>query len=118
MAKLNTDIKAFTVFETIVAIVVVMIAFVLSTIVIINVTSSGVSREQQKAYSLVKKVRNESIHQNRFIDETIELEDLMIEKTILDYQRDAELKVMLIECFKGEKKIVESKDLVVVKLEE
>lgn len=100
--------------ESMVAIVIVMIVFSMSSIVIINVTSSGMSREKQNAYMLVKSLRNETILQHRYIDETIESNELIIEKTILDYGNSDVLKVLLIDAFKGEEKLYESRELILI----
>lgn len=100
--------------ESMVSIVIVMIIFSLSSIVIISVSSSGMSREKQNAYMLVKTYRNEVVRENRLIDETIEIDEFTVEKTILDYEKGDELKVLLIEVFKGKKKLFESKELIVL----
>jgi len=104
MVKLTHKVKAFTLFETMVSMVIVILIFSLSSIVVINVTSTGMSREKQNAYMLVKSYRNETIRENRLIDETIEIDDFTLEKKILDYGRQSELKTLLIEVFKDKKK--------------
>lgn len=110
MAKL----KAFTILESMVAIVIVMIVFSISSLVIVNVGSSGMTRKKQNAYALVKELRNKTILENRLIDESIEMNNLLIEKTILDYSQNNELKVLLIEAFDGKKKLFETKELVLI----
>lgn len=117
MVKLNQSIKAFTILESMVAIVIVMIVFGLTSVVIINISSSGITNEKQTAYALVNELRNETLQQSRFIDEVIESKNLRIEKTILDYQSSQELKILLIEAFKGKEKLVESKELILLKTE-
>ena len=81
----------------------------------LNVTESGMTRKKINAHILVKTLRDETLHQNRWMDEKIETDQLLIEKTILDYPANDALKVLLIEAFDGEKKIVESKDLILIK---
>ncbi|OFY93712.1 MAG: hypothetical protein A3K10_17220 [Bacteroidetes bacterium RIFCSPLOWO2_12_FULL_31_6] len=115
MVKLSGKIEAFTLMESMTSIVIVMIAFSLASIVIVNMSTSGMTREKQNAYMLVKTMRYESLLQDRFIDETIESDDLIIEKTILDYGKSEDLKVLLIEAFKGKKKLFTTKDLIVLK---
>ena len=118
MVKLNTKIQAFTILESMVAIVIVMIVFALSSVVIINISSSGITKEKQHAYTLVQQLRAETLHQNRFIDETIELDNLRLEKTLLEYHVSNELKVLQIIAFKNDKKLFESKELVLTKVNE
>ena len=89
--------------------------FSLSAMVIANVTSSGISKEKQDAYILVKSLRNETLKNARFIDEVVEVKGLLIEKTIVDYNRNEELKILLVQASKGEQKLYESKELIILK---
>jgi len=114
MAQLNSKIKAFTIFESLVAMAIIMIAFGMSSVVIINVSSSGITKEKQDAYSSVNLIRNETIQQGRFIDETITIGNLKIEKSISDYPSNNSLKILLIKALKDEKTVFESKELVLV----
>lgn len=114
MAQLNFKIKAFTIVESMVSMVIVMLVFSLTSMVIVNVIKSGVSRDKQNAYMFVNAIRNETIQQARFIDETVEVNDILIQKTILEYKKSENLKVLLIEAFKGETKLFESKEIVMV----
>ncbi len=118
MVKLTSKIRAFTILESMVSIVIVMIAFSLSSLVIINVTSSGMTRKKQNAYMLVNAFRNESINENRWFDETIEVGGLRIEKTIEIYQNSNELKTLFIRVYDGEKNVSESKELIKIREEE
>ena len=117
MVKLNYKIKAFSILESMVSMVVVVIVFSLSAMVIANVTKTGMTRKKQDAYMLLKEMRNETIKNNRFIDEFVELNGLTLQKTILDYKGNEETRILLIEVLKGEEKIFESKELVIVKEE-
>ena len=104
--------------ESMVAIIIVMVVFSLTSIVIINVVSTGMSREKKNAYSLAKLMSNETIYQKRYIDETLNVGELLLEKTILDYGKGENLKVLLIEVFKGKEKLVERKELILVTTEQ
>ena len=117
MAKLNSKIPAFTIMESMVSIIIVMTVFSLASIVILNVTSTGMSREKKDAYGLVNLMRNETLQQERYIDETLTVDELMLEKTILDYGKGKGLKVLLIEVFKGKEKLIESRELISIKTE-
>ena len=115
MVKLSEKIKAFSIIESMVSMVIVVIVFSLSTMVIANVTATGISKEKQDAYILVKSMRNETLKNERFIDESIEVSGLLIEKTILDYNRSKELRVLLIEASKNEKVLCTSKEIITLK---
>ena len=96
-----------------VSMIIVMIVFSLAGLVIINIGSSGMTKEKQQAYMQLCLMRNETIRQNRWIDESADVNELTIEKSILDYNDD--LKILLIEVFKHKKKWFESRELVVIK---
>ena len=98
-----------------VSMVIVVIVFSLSTMVIANVTNTGVSKEKQDAYMLVKQMRNKTLKNERFIDESIEEKGLLIQKTILDYNRNEALRILLIEAIKGDKKLFESREIILIK---
>lgn len=116
MVKLVAKIKAFSIIESMVSMVIVVITFSLSAMVIANVTTTGISKDNQDAYMLVKQMRNETLKEKRFIDEVIEVNGLLIEKRILNYNRSEELRVLLIKASKGEKKLYESKELILIEI--
>lgn len=97
-----------------VSMVIVVIVFSLSSMVIANVTKTGMSKEKQDAYILVKSLRNETLKNARFIDENIAINDLMIEKTILDYRNTENVGILLISVSKGEEKLFESRELIIL----
>lgn len=114
MVKLNQHIKAFTILESMVAMVIVMTVFSLSSMVIINVSSSGVTQQKRNAHQLIRALRNETLKEKRFLDEQFEVNDLLIQKTILDYPESEELKVLSIEAFNGKKSLYKSEELVLI----
>ena len=97
------------------AMVIVVIVFSLSAMVISNVASTGISKEKQAAYILVKTLRNKTLKEERWIDEFIEENGLSIEKTIEDYNRTEGLKILKIKAFKGKEKLFESKEIILLK---
>jgi hypothetical protein len=117
VVKLKYKTKAFSIIESMVSMVIVVIVFSLSTMVIANVTTTGISKEKQDAYMLAKQMRNKTLKEERFIDESLEVKGLLIQKTILDYNRSEELRVLLIEASKGEKKLFESREIILIKNE-
>ncbi len=112
MAKLNDKIKAFSIIESMVSMVIVVIVFSLSSMVIGNVTKTGISKEKQDAYMLVKSMRDKTLKNNRFIDEAIEVNGLLIEKIITDYHRNEDLKILRIEASKNEEVLYTSKEII------
>ena len=117
MFKLKKKIAGFTLLETMVSMVVLMIVFSLSILLIINISSSGMTREKQNAQMFVNTMRIETIRQNKYIDETVILGDLTFVKTLTPHLKDGYLHVLLITASKGAKKLFESKDIVTIKKE-
>jgi Tfp pilus assembly protein PilV len=117
MDQLKIKIKAFSIIESMVAMVIVVLMFSLSAMVIANVTSTGITREKQDAYMLVQEMRNETFDKQRFIDEFTEVKGMIIEKTILDYSSAENLKVLLITATKNEAQLFESKEIIKVEIE-
>lgn len=115
MVKLNCKIPAFTLLESMVSMLVVMVVFSLSSLIIINVTTSGVTREKQNAYMLVNTLRNETIQQERYIDESIVEDDILVEKTIENYSKGEALKILKITASKDNRHLFESRDIVLIK---
>jgi len=114
MVKLKRTIKAFTIIESMVALVIIVITLSLSAMVIAKVTHTGMSREKQNAYMLVNALRNETLIQERFLDEQMEVNGYSLEKTILDYPKSETLKVLLIEAVKNKKKLYQSKEIIIL----
>lgn len=114
MGRLRHKIKAFTILESMVSMVIVMIVFGLSSIVMINMANSGITKDEQLAHALVKLLRNETIKQHRFIDESIVEGEITIEKSILDYRNGQNIKILLMEAYLGDKKMFENKELILI----
>lgn len=115
MAQLTHKIKAFTILESMVAIVIVMLVFGLTSMVVLNVNSSGITGEEQKAYTLVKKLRNETLAQRQFLDETITVDQLTLKKSVLDYGTNQYTKILLIEAHNQKEKVYESKEIILIR---
>lgn len=100
-----------------VAMVIVMIVFGLSSIVMVNMANAGISATEKAARALATLVRNETISQHRYLDETIVEGDVTIEKTILEYKKGNDLKVLLIEAYNQDEKLFENKELILMRIE-
>lgn len=114
MVKLK-KIQAFTILESMVAMVIVMIAFGLTSVTLINIASSGITKEKQQAAALAKLIRNETLQESRYLDETITFEDMTIEKMIVAHPLSGELKILQIEAYKDKEKLFESKEIILLK---
>lgn len=111
---INKTIPAFTLLESMVAMVVVMIVFSLTTITILNVSTSGVSKQKQYAIAQAKMLRNQTMKTQRFIDEEMSLGNVRINKSFEATATQQNLKKMMIEAFVGNKNVFTSKELIYV----
>lgn len=112
MVKLKKKLKAFSILEVMISLVIIMIVFGFSSVMIINM--GGINKEKQDAYALVNTIRNKTIKEGRFIDELIEVENYSIEKTILDYPESNNIKILLIEAYLNEEKQIEVREIVLI----
>lgn len=112
MVKLNKKLKAFSILEVMISLVIIMIVFGFSSVMIINM--GGINKEKQDAYALVNTIRNNTIKEGKFIDELIEVENYSIEKTILDYPESNNIKILRIEAYLNEEKQIEVREIVLI----
>ncbi len=97
--------RAFTLAEAIIAIVIIMVCFGLSTMIYINILRSDNRVERSKAFMETKRNAIQTNTDSRYFDEEILTDSLRIRKTIEAYQNDPVLKILTIEAFneKGKK---------------
>ena len=96
---------AFTLAEAIIAIVIIMVCFGLSTMIYINIIRSDNRLERSKAFMETKRNAIQTNTDRRYFDEEIVTDSLRIKKTMEVYQNDPVLKILIIEAFneKGKK---------------
>lgn len=98
-------IEAFTLAEAIIAIVIIMVCFGISTMIYINIIRSDNRAERSKAFMEAKRNAIQTNTEKRYFDEETMTDSLRIKKTIEVYQNDPLLKILTIEAFneKGKK---------------
>ena len=98
-------LPAFTLAEAIIAIVIIMVCFGLSTMIYINILRSDNRVERSKAFMETKRSVIQTNAEKRYFDEEIITDSLRIKKKIEVYQNDPVLKILTIEAFneKGKK---------------
>ncbi|PCJ87266.1 MAG: hypothetical protein COA57_04870 [Flavobacteriales bacterium] len=115
MALLKQKIKATTLVETLIAMVIVMITFGLGLMIYVNVMNSGNQQLKLNAQLLMNQMAAETKTDNNFLDEEMETETLKIIKTVLPYEGSKRLNILMFEAFnKGGKKVTERKELIIV----
>ncbi len=106
---------AFTLIESVVAIIVVMICFWLSTMIYVNITRSDARMDRLKSFSEVRQQAVETHRQKCYFDEETTVDSLYIKKVIEPYQNDPNLKILSIEAQNSKKKkIAVYKQIIIV----
>lgn len=100
MAKLKGKLKASTLLEVIVAMVVILIVFVLATGIYANVLRSSPSVKQQRVKALMTGLIEKSMDEGSWKDQQVVVDSITLVKTVSPYQDYTDLlllQVMAIE---------------------
>ncbi len=96
MAKLSEKLKASTLLEVIVAMVVILIVFVLSTGIYANVIRSSPLVKQQRIKALMAGLIQQSMDQGNLKEEVVFIDSISFETTVNVYQGYADLLLVSI----------------------
>ncbi|TKC60298.1 hypothetical protein FBD94_15445 [Pedobacter hiemivivus] len=105
MAKLKGKIKASTLLEVIVAMVVILIVFVLATGIYANVMRSSPSVKQQRVKAILSGWIAESIAAGNWKDEVIAIDSMAFQKTVTPYQTYPDLRLVKVVAIEQGKEI-------------
>lgn len=106
MAKINlTKLKASTLLEVIVAMVIILIVFVLATGIFTRVISSSPSLKQQQVASFSSGIIQESLYKRNWTDERIEIDSMVFQKTVEPYMDDPDLVQISVIAFEQGREI-------------
>ncbi|MNV84118.1 hypothetical protein D3C71_1779740 [compost metagenome] len=87
MAKLKkSKVRASTLLEVIVAMVIILIVFVMATGIFTNVIGSAPSVRQLQIRSIGSAIIQESLYQRNWNNETIQVDSIIFQKTVAPYQ--------------------------------
>ena len=108
-------LPASTLFETLISMIIIMMCFGISLTIYLNVSASNNSMQKLKAQLLLNSLALEAKEKNNFVEEYIETESLIIEKTIRPYPQTEKLGVLTyIAKDKNEKLLAKHSELVIV----
>lgn len=115
MAVLKDKIKGSTLVETLVAMIIVMLAFGIGLMIYLNVIQSSGAQQKLNAQLQMNRIAIETKGKNLFVDDEYSMENLKLVKTIQSYSGESDkLKLLKIEAFDGNgKKLSERKELVI-----
>ena len=92
--KLNDRIKASSLLETIVALLVVMTVFGIAMTIYINVLRNSDSLSTLKAIQTLEQVAAETKTKRSYFDESFRVDEIMVEKSFIQYQHNEDLWLM------------------------
>lgn len=112
MAKLRGKLRASTLLEVIVAMVVILIVFVLGTGIYANVIRSSPSVKQQRIKALMSGLIQQSIDQGNWQDEVITVDSIAFQKTVAAYQNYADLLLVTVVAVEQGNEVGKAKRIV------
>lgn len=114
MALLNRHLEAYTIIESIIALVIILLTFSFAMVVIINVFKGSQWEKEFIVYKELKNVAAETKTKKLFIDRQIKYEDYEIKITVTNYSQAKNPLTLTIEAYDADgKKITEHHELVV-----
>lgn len=112
MAKLNARVKASTLLEVIVAMVIILIVFTLAIGIYNNVLSSGNSARKTQMNALMAHLMIKSINEQNWNDQEILQDRITFRKTVLPYEKYTDLVLITITAFEHDRQIGQSRQIV------
>ena len=111
--RINSSVNASSLFETIVALMVIMIVFGIAMTIYVNVMKNSTSLSELNASLQLDRLARETKEKKSYFDETIENESTVIEKKIKKYNDKGGLLLLDIQAFdKTKKKLAERKEII------
>jgi len=113
MVKLASNkVKASTLLEVIVAMVIIMIVFVVATSIYTNVIKSSPSIKQQQARALAIGVIQQSKLDNDWTESSVQVDSMILQKEVLPYEEYADLILIRVTAKEQGKEIGTVKQIV------
>ena len=98
MVKLRTKYAASTLIEALVAMVIIVFMSGISVMIFLNIDKSGYNRLRTEAIFQINNILIASKKDKIFIDEEYQLDNMIIKKSILPFERISNLKILQVEA--------------------
>lgn len=99
MAKLNRKIKAATLIESLIAMVIIVLSLGVGTMIYVNVLNSDKQRLQLKAIGVLNRMAEQAKMEKNYLDAEQQLEGWNIKKTVDKYDQTENLYQLSITAF-------------------
>ena len=106
MVKVNQRLKASTLMESLIAMVIMVVCLGVATMIYTNVLSSDKQRNQLKAMFLANEEAGKTKAEKNFLDSEIQAGDWIIKKTVAKYEQTENLYKLSLTVLDRNKKII------------
>lgn len=106
MVKLKHRYKAFSLVESLVGMIIILITFSIGLMIFNEIMISSNNRQKIHADLLIQKTIDDTIEKSEFIDQSIETGTYTIDKKISPYKSEKNLSVLEIKIFNADKKLI------------
>jgi len=107
-------LKAYTLIETIIAMVIIMLVFGIAMMIFIKVMKTDRVVRQAEVFFKMNEILNQSKINNEFTDVTLSFDSYEIQRTLLAYEGSEKVKQLVIVAFDMEgKQIAEKIELII-----
>ena len=112
---LTVNLKAATLMEALIALILIMFCFVIGSMIYVNVVKSDNNRQELNANLLLHEITLKTIQEKKFIDEKIENENMTIQKTVTQYKNTNNLNLLTLTASDKKGRILaQHKELMVI----
>jgi hypothetical protein len=106
MAKLKKKLKASTLIESLIAMLVIMLCFSIAVMIYLNVVRSDKLYQKNTANFILNEIAIQTKKEKKFIDESLKEGQFLIQKNVEKYQDTANLYRLHILAFNTRNEII------------
>lgn len=106
MVKLNSKLKASTLMESLIAMVIMVVCLGVGTMIYTNVLDSDKQRNQLKALLIINEETNKVKAEKTYLDDEKQAGDWTIKRTVEKYEQTDNLYQLTFSVFDRDKKMI------------
>ncbi|HAF29361.1 MAG TPA: hypothetical protein DCG75_09980 [Bacteroidales bacterium] len=113
--RIFKKLKASTLIETIIAMLIVTIAFSLALMLMLSISKNSNNSLKTKAYFLANEVLVKTKSEKTYFDQDFDYGNILIKKTVAEYENNEELFQLNISAYDVRNyKLVEQNELIII----
>ena len=119
LEQLNQKLKASTLVEAIIAMLIITVTFSLGLLLMLNISKNSNNSLKTKAYILANDVLVKSKSENLYLDQEYNYGNITIKKAVSEYENNEELFQLNISAFDSRNyKLFEQNELIIIEKNE